>query len=461
MKPLKFISVLLTIGSVAFFTFIQSSFALTAFPDIADSKYRESINFLQKKGAASGYPNGKFEPGWQANRAELLTMLFALKVPTDELKGSNCFPDVKEEWFAPFVCYAKEHKIVAGYPDGYFRPEQKVNMVEAITMVEQAFNIKVRELEKDETWYIPNADFAHNNNIFSRYSYLPERPILREEIAFLLHSIFKIDSGEVKIQERRDVKSKGCGINPPAIVPSKTTLNGIQRNFITVVPKNYDKTKPLPIIFGFHGRTNSNAEVRSYYRLDQATQGEAILIYPAAIKSGSTYSWSDAGNSGSTIRDYELFDNILQEISSQYCIDTDQVYVVGHSLGAWFTNSLACARGDVIRGVGTLGGGRSQSTCTGPVATMIWHNPNDRLVPFSQGVAARENYREQNRCGNDTKPIEPKFGSCVEYIGCAEDAPLIWCPHTNDYAYWDKSYYPHNWPRDTGAYIWEFFMSNF
>jgi len=26
--------------------------------------------------------------------------------------GSNCFPDVQDEWFAPFVCYAKLFDIV-------------------------------------------------------------------------------------------------------------------------------------------------------------------------------------------------------------------------------------------------------------------------------------------------------------------------------------------------------------
>jgi len=46
-----------------------------------------------------------------------------------------------------------------------------------------------------------------------------------------------------------------------------------------------------------------------------------------------------------------LFDQVLEEFKNNYCINTDQVFVVGHSLGAWFSNSLSCARGDIIRGV--------------------------------------------------------------------------------------------------------------
>jgi len=49
-----------------------------------------------------------------------------------------------------------------------------------------------------------------------------------------------------------------------------------------------------------------------------------------------------------------LFDQLLKEFEDKYCIDKDQVFVVGHSLGAWFTNTLSCARGNVIRAIGSV-----------------------------------------------------------------------------------------------------------
>jgi len=49
-----------------------------------------------------------------------------------------------------------------------------------------------------------------------------------------------------------------------------------------------------------------------------------------------------------------LFDQLLEEFEDKYCINKDQIFVVGHSLGAWFTNSLSCARGDVIRAIGSV-----------------------------------------------------------------------------------------------------------
>ena len=42
-------------------------------------------------------------------------------------------------------------------------------------------------------------------------------------------------------------------------------------------------------------------------------------------------------------------DEIKKLISEQYCIDPGEVYVVGHSLGGWFTSMLGCARAESIR----------------------------------------------------------------------------------------------------------------
>ncbi len=42
----------------------------------------------------------------------------------------NCFPDVKEQWFAPYVCYAKSADWVHGYGDGEFKPTKTVSKAE-------------------------------------------------------------------------------------------------------------------------------------------------------------------------------------------------------------------------------------------------------------------------------------------------------------------------------------------
>lgn len=339
------------------------------------------------------------------------------------------------------------------------RPFDPVNFAEAVKMTLNSAKISVNAAGAGEPWYSPSIDFAHNNNIISKYEVLPGTTLSRSKVNYLIKQISLIKKGEKSVSTVRKNNSKACGKNPPQIAPSKITVNGVERSFITSVPSSYDKDKPIKLVFAFHGRTNSNSMVKGYYKIEEASKGAAIFVYPSGIKAKSGYTWSDPGDTSESLRDYALFDALLKDFSNNYCIDLDQVYVVGHSLGAWFTNSLACARGNVIRAIGNIGGGTSISAnCTGPVAAMVWHNPKDNLVPISDGVRARDQLAGQNMCSNKTKPTEPSSTKCVSYQGCGAGAPLLWCPHAESTDHWGK-YYPHTWPNAAGKEIWKFFES--
>ncbi len=99
-------------------------------------KNRTAIMYLKDKGIIGGYSDGTFRPEKTVNRAELLKILVEGKgVTPDANQYKNCFKDVKTEWFARYVCYAKEQGWVSGYSDGNFRPAQTVNKVESLKML--------------------------------------------------------------------------------------------------------------------------------------------------------------------------------------------------------------------------------------------------------------------------------------------------------------------------------------
>lgn len=462
MKSLaKFLLLLVTFTwAFAFVSTEQATSAEAVFTDTEGHEYEESIEYLSEREVVQGYSNGEFRPGRRVNRAELLKMIFAAlgEDIDDDLQG--CFPDVAaDDWFAPYVCLAQEEAIVQGYVDGYFRPAQDVTIIEALKMMNEAFGSDV-PTEEDLHWYTPYLEYMHRNNILSKYSVFPDAFATRGEVAYWLHQLLLIEEGEREVSLQRDARSAGCSLNPPANAPTNYTVRGQARSTITVVPDSYNKDTPLPLIIAFHGRTNSNEDVQGYYRIERASGDKAIIVYPAGVQKNGSFTWSDSGDDVNDLRDYEFFDLIVEEMMSSYCINEDQIYAMGHSLGAWFTNSLACTRGDVLRAVATLGGSRTEGDCTGPVAAMQWHNPNDRLAPFYTGLTARDYYLEQNRCSDQTVSVAPYWANCVAYSGCYDDADFLWCPHTNDYADYSGEYYPHNWPRSTGEEMWSFFMEN-
>ena len=83
--------------------------AATTFSDINNYKYRDSIEYLYNHGVVKGYTNGTFGPNIAINRAEIMKIIIESSVDGDISTGSNCFSDVHDEWFAKYICYAKEH----------------------------------------------------------------------------------------------------------------------------------------------------------------------------------------------------------------------------------------------------------------------------------------------------------------------------------------------------------------
>lgn len=447
----KQIAIILFVALCSQFFFYKSAQAKITFSDAATSPYIESIEYLAEKGMVSGTPDGSFKPDAIMTRAEFITVIVRAFGPTKEIgTRSECFSDVHTEWFARFICYAKGHSMVSGHPDGTFKPGGNVSYAEAVAMAVAGAKIKI-EKDTAKNWFEPFIEFAHINNIFSKYSMLQGTPLTRAKAAFIIHQILLIKSGEKAQSTVRKNYSAGCSVSPPSVPPTSINVDGITRNMISVVPKTYSKDTPIKLVFAVHGRTNSNTMVRGYYKVEEAAAGASIFIYPSALKSGTSYTWSE--------KDFPFFDSLLTKFSNEYCIDLDQVYVVGHSLGGWMTSELACKRGDVIRGIANIGGGATRhASCSGPVSAMIWHNPKDNLVPYSAGIIARDAIRAQNQIGPNTIPTKPLWANCVSYTDDKPDAQLTWCPHTEDYEYYgSKQFYPHLWPKNAGQEIWKFF----
>lgn len=103
--------------------------------EISDTNFA-AIDYLTNEEVFSGYEDGTFLPDNTVNRAELLKILVeGTGVTPDETTYQNCFTDVGSEWYAKYVCYAKEQGWVEGYADNSFKPADPVNKVEALKML--------------------------------------------------------------------------------------------------------------------------------------------------------------------------------------------------------------------------------------------------------------------------------------------------------------------------------------
>jgi len=451
---MKYFGVACLFGAM-FFVSWSSVFASTA-KDIANHQYRESIQYLYDHGVVEGYPDGTYKPDREVNRAEIMKIILQANLGDAVGSWSHCFPDVRDDRYAKYVCYAKEHAIVKWYTDGGFKPTQTVIFVEALKMALETFDVHVRSVSSSEKRYQGYLDFVHDNTIFSKYAYFPSKNITRGEMAYLIHTLMLNRAGTLSFNGVRNVRSPGCGKTAPSLPITSSFVNGVTRNYITEVGNKYSKDTPIKLILAFHGRTNSNEDVRRYYGINTPAKGNAIIVYPSGLpEEKGPRNRSNGSDKPSQLRDFALFDQIVKDFTDKYCIDMDQIFVVWHSLGAWFTNSLSCARGNVIRAIWSVGGGTTINNCNWPVAWMIMQNPDDHLSSYAVWLVARDQMLRQNWCTEENTPYG-SVGNCVIYTNCLQDAPVIWCPYTESYNR-NGSYYPHLWPDYAGKVIIDFF----
>ncbi len=177
--------------------------------DITGHNNQTAIEYLYIHQVIAGYPDKTFRPDSTVNRAELLKILVGGQgVTPDADQFKNCFPDVTDEWFAPYVCYAKTSGWVSGYPDGTFGPGQEVNKAEAIKMLvnSQKYTLPATLAEGvyidvlSDDWFAPYIITAKEKNLLEEIGSMfnPEAEMTRAGISENIYRAMYIKDAELE-----------------------------------------------------------------------------------------------------------------------------------------------------------------------------------------------------------------------------------------------------------------------
>jgi polyhydroxybutyrate depolymerase len=215
------------------------------------------------------------------------------------------------------------------------------------------------------------------------------------------------------------------------------------RNYFVHLPQRYDSNKPYPLLIsaGGCGATNGVSG-------DNGGSNPLADNQDVAVQVGLSYVYPQGGGAcfadgSADTPDLPYFDAVLAELDRHYCFDRSQVFVSGFSSGAWETYMLACARGGVIRGIGTQAGGlrKDRPACTKlPVAAFLTAGVNDSnpiknvdSTGFDSGSgAARDVLLKTNGCTSNASEAyvtkdAPADWNCLRYTSCPSAFPVVWC----------------------------------
>lgn len=218
--------------------------------------------------------------------------------------------------------------------------------------------------------------------------------------------------------------SAGCNLTPGQALGSfveraKLPVNGKDRQWWVWLPPGYDASHAYPVVFTFHGCGGPD----NFIPMQKTAGNDAIIIRGTGGDNGC---WSYPGSGD----DVKFFDAMLAEAEAKLCVDTSRVFSTGYSSGAWFTNTLACARGDKLRGAGSVSGGvvGNRGSCSGEFARIFIHDTDDTTNYFDKNGNKAELARivTQNHC-SAAPPVAEDPPPCARYQGCDPGYPVIMC----------------------------------
>jgi len=176
----------------------------STFNDVQFHRFAQAISDLSEKGIIKGYPDGGFHPEQLVSRGEALKIILESKNYLENDKKSKkavdfsqyekknpTFKDVNSfNPFLKYIQYAYEKKFLSGYSDGNFRPNQNVNLVEALKLIINTYEIPVWGGDTDP-WYKKYMDKGFELSLIPYGMYDPAHNLTRAELAYLVSSVYK------------------------------------------------------------------------------------------------------------------------------------------------------------------------------------------------------------------------------------------------------------------------------
>lgn len=153
-------------------------------------------------------------------------------------------------------------------------------------------------------------------------------------------------------------------------------LGGGGRDGVLYVPKDYQASKPVPLVLALHGATGSSrGPIRMFSPLaDQ--MGFALLVPESRART-----WDAIMNDFSVDRDF--IDQSLNLAWSKVSIDPAKVGVVGFSDGATYALALGRANGDLFQGIAAFSPGfLIPVDSLGKPSIFISHGRQDSILPI-------------------------------------------------------------------------------
>lgn len=224
------------------------------FQDGLNSPYELSLDRLAEQGVITGYTDGSIRPQMTISRAEAIVAITRAKA---ELKRDAdwfaahpaplpLFSDTDTYgWYTPSIEAAFKYRLLTGYPDGTLRPNESIQVSEALTLITRAFGQAYGPFpieasgfieNKSGQWYSTAVESAIRQNLIMKVAYLrADQPVTRGQFFDMLYRASDIHDRKIAVYD---------GPEPVVIAQQGSTTQSTENPFDFVSAKNFGISIP-------------------------------------------------------------------------------------------------------------------------------------------------------------------------------------------------------------------------
>ncbi len=200
-----------TIISLSVFFLLNSFVYAQSFSDVPENHTNyNAIESLKKYGIINWYEDWTFKPDKKLNRVEALKItLLGNNINTTLKEKYSPFNDVLEkDWFSEFVITAKNLGIIKGNPDGKFSPARNVNLAETLKIAIISAWIQINQDEHPDIK--PYADVQVTDWFSPFFKYAKEQKLLSvsSNNIYPASNITRAEIAEIIFRLRESIKKE-------------------------------------------------------------------------------------------------------------------------------------------------------------------------------------------------------------------------------------------------------------
>lgn len=196
--------------------------------------------------------------------------------------------------------------------------------------------------------------------------------------------------------------------------------DNLTRNYRLRLPKDFQKSETLPLIFNFHGFTSNATQQELYSGMNAVADRERFAVcYPNGVGAAWNVGWSF----GSQADDVGFVEAMIEKFVDEYGFDRNKIYACGMSNGGFFSYHLACKLTNKIAAIASVTGSmvpgsleNCQPSSTLPVLEI--HGTADDVVAY-------------NGTANVSLPVDSVMAFWASHNRCTGNVVTENLPNTN------------------------------